>query len=151
MHTVPPPTELLDEWLDPNSTTEGRYGHLLLEQLVPSDEKVRLGLTPYFESAHLDAMLLKLAIATGAAAIPKRNVRRCSLFTVPSLALRGGPPAAARSGLNRIAASATTNRKISDNRRLSVFDVAPSIISSPSSAENRCAPLRSSSTSRNRH
>ena len=61
-------------------------------QLVPSDEKVRLGLTPYFESAHLDAMLLKLAIATGAAAIPKRNVRRCSLFTVPSLALRGGPP-----------------------------------------------------------
>lgn len=55
MHKVAPPKPLLDEWLEPYSSTKGRYGHLLLEQLTPSDDAVRLGLTPYFESAHLDA------------------------------------------------------------------------------------------------
>ncbi|ESY90331.1 aminotransferase [Mesorhizobium sp. C277A] len=55
MHTVKPPQELLDEWLEPFPSVEGQYGHTLLEQLIPSDDHVRAGLTPYFESAHLDA------------------------------------------------------------------------------------------------
>jgi len=55
MHTVPPPKPLLEKWLRPLPSAKGRYGHLLLEQRAPSDNAVRLGLTPYFESAHLDA------------------------------------------------------------------------------------------------
>lgn len=55
MHTVPPPKELLDEWLDPYPSAVGRYGHLLLEQLTPSEDTISAGLSPYFESAHADA------------------------------------------------------------------------------------------------
>lgn len=57
MHTVPPPLPCLEEWLKPYPSTKGRYGHLLLEQKIPTDDVIRLGLTPYFESAHLDARI----------------------------------------------------------------------------------------------
>lgn len=55
MHTCPPPTETLDEWLSSNGTIEGNYGHLLLEQEVKIDQALVDALRPYFESAHLDA------------------------------------------------------------------------------------------------
>jgi hypothetical protein len=31
MHTCEPPIEVIEEWLTPNGTIRGRYGHLLLE------------------------------------------------------------------------------------------------------------------------
>lgn len=55
MHKQPPPWDTLDEWLSSSPTTNGRYGHILLEQKAPSDDTVREGLRPYFESAHADA------------------------------------------------------------------------------------------------
>ena len=55
MHTFPPPSEALDEWLEEYSTTNGNFGHLLLLQTNNDNEAVSRALSPYFESAHLDA------------------------------------------------------------------------------------------------
>lgn len=55
MHTCPPPFDALDDWLEANGTIEGRYGHLLLEQIKPVDQVLIDAMRPYFESAHLDA------------------------------------------------------------------------------------------------
>lgn len=55
MHTVDPPTDTLNEWLENLPSVVGGYGHLLLEQKVPSDEAIETALVPYFESAHADA------------------------------------------------------------------------------------------------
>ncbi len=55
MHTAKPPKELIEEWLEEYLSTEGRYGHILLEQKKHWDGEVRDGLKPYFESAHSDA------------------------------------------------------------------------------------------------
>lgn len=55
MHTCEPPFATMEAWLQSHASTEGNYGHLLLEQKIhPSPELVD-GLRPYFESAHLDA------------------------------------------------------------------------------------------------
>lgn len=55
MHTCPPPTDALDEWLEANGTIQQSYGHLLLEQKADIDQDLVDALRPYFESAHLDA------------------------------------------------------------------------------------------------
>lgn len=55
MHTEAPPKEIIEYWLENYPSKEGRYGHILLEQKCPSEDKVREGLRPYFESAHADA------------------------------------------------------------------------------------------------
>lgn len=53
LHTCPPPD--LDKWLEKYSSFEKNYGHLLLEQKKAKDGDLFAKLTPYFESAHLDA------------------------------------------------------------------------------------------------
>lgn len=55
MHTCPPPSDALDQWLKPNGTVANKYGHLLLEQKCDIDQCLIDSLRPYFESAHLDA------------------------------------------------------------------------------------------------
>ena len=55
MHTCPPPSDVLDEWLEEHSSTNGNFGHLLLLQTNNDNEAVSRALRPYFESAHLDA------------------------------------------------------------------------------------------------
>jgi hypothetical protein len=55
MHTCPPPTDALAEWLEAYGNVEQSYGHLLLEQKTEIDEELVDALRPYFESAHLDA------------------------------------------------------------------------------------------------
>lgn len=55
MHTCPPPSEALDEWLESYDSVRGRYGHLLLEQRSDVDNDLIAALRPYFESAHADA------------------------------------------------------------------------------------------------
>jgi hypothetical protein len=55
MHTCPAPQALLARWLRGLAQLNGNYGHILLEQTVPSDDGVIAELRPYFESAHLDA------------------------------------------------------------------------------------------------
>lgn len=55
MHTSPPPTNALDQWLAANGTVAENYGHLLLEQKGDIDQDLIDELRPYFESAHLDA------------------------------------------------------------------------------------------------
>jgi len=55
MHTCTPPKDALKEWLEDYPSTEGRYGHLLLEQKKENDQSLIDALRPYFESAHLDA------------------------------------------------------------------------------------------------
>lgn len=55
MHTCPPPTDALTEWLEAYGTVEQSYGHLLLEQKTEIDQELIDALRPYFESAHLDA------------------------------------------------------------------------------------------------
>lgn len=55
MHTCPPPTEVLDDYLATNGTVEGNFGHLLIEQEKDIDQDLIDALRPYFESAHLDA------------------------------------------------------------------------------------------------
>jgi hypothetical protein len=55
MHTCPPPTDALAEWLEACGTIEQSYGHLLLEQKTEIDQEIIDALRPYFESAHLDA------------------------------------------------------------------------------------------------
>lgn len=55
MHTYPPPKAALEDWLVNSPSTNGRYGHLLLEQKQPWDQSLIDALRPYFESAHLDA------------------------------------------------------------------------------------------------
>ncbi len=55
MHDCPPPKCELGEWLELYPTTNGSYGHLLLEQDGASDQALLDALRPYFESAHLDA------------------------------------------------------------------------------------------------
>lgn len=55
MHTCPPPTGTLAEYLDANGTIRGNYGHLLLELKKAIDDNLIDGLRSYFESAHLDA------------------------------------------------------------------------------------------------
>ncbi|MGY3133769.1 hypothetical protein ACVWZM_004451 [Bradyrhizobium sp. USDA 4501] len=55
MHTCPPPSEALDDWLESYDSVRGRYGHLLLEQKSDTDNELIARLRPYFESAHLDA------------------------------------------------------------------------------------------------
>ena len=57
MHTCPPPTNALDQWLEPKGTVEQNYGHLLLEQKGEIDPGLIDALRPYFESAHLDARI----------------------------------------------------------------------------------------------
>lgn len=53
LHTCPPPD--LDEWLEEYPSVVKNYGHLLLEQKKSQDDDLFARLTPYFESAHLDA------------------------------------------------------------------------------------------------
>lgn len=55
MHTEAPPLEVLASWLKPTGNTQETYGHVLLEQAEQSNDATREGLTPYFQSAHLDA------------------------------------------------------------------------------------------------
>lgn len=55
MHTCPPPEEALGDWLLPQPSVVGNYGHLLLEQQADCDVAMHEALRPYFESAHLDA------------------------------------------------------------------------------------------------
>lgn len=55
MHTCPPPLDALKDWLDEYPSTNGRYGHLLLEQKGVCDQPLIDALRRYFESAHLDA------------------------------------------------------------------------------------------------
>lgn len=55
MHTCPPPIDALKDWLEAYPSTNGSYGHLLLEQKAKSDLHLIESLRPYFESAHLDA------------------------------------------------------------------------------------------------
>lgn len=55
MHACPPPTDALEDWLDKYPSTNGSYGHLLLEQKGMCDQSLIDALRPYFESAHLDA------------------------------------------------------------------------------------------------
>lgn len=55
MHTCPPPRDALKDWLEEYPSTNGRYGHLLLEQKAECDQSLIDALRPYFESAHLDA------------------------------------------------------------------------------------------------
>lgn len=55
MHTCPPPTAAIEDWLRKNGTVEGSYGHLLLVQKAAAGDALIDALRPYFESAHLDA------------------------------------------------------------------------------------------------
>lgn len=55
MHTCDVPTDALNAWLRQYSTTNGNYGHLLLEQIQTTDSALVAAFRPYFESAHLDA------------------------------------------------------------------------------------------------
>jgi hypothetical protein len=55
MHTCPPPTDAINDWLTAYPTVVGHYGHLLLEQREPLAPTLARALRPYFESAHLDA------------------------------------------------------------------------------------------------
>lgn len=55
MHTCDAPSEALDGWLENYPSTEGNYGHLLLEQSGMSNDALLDAFRPYFESAHLDA------------------------------------------------------------------------------------------------
>ena len=55
MHTCPPPKDALEDWLVEYPSTNGNYGHLLLEQKVECDQPLIDVLRQYFESAHLDA------------------------------------------------------------------------------------------------
>jgi hypothetical protein len=55
MHTCPPPSRAIGEWLKSYGTVRGRYGHLLLEQKSEIDDDLIDTIRPYFESAHLDA------------------------------------------------------------------------------------------------
>ena len=42
-------------WFENYTSKEGRFGDILLEQKNIADDKVRVGLRPYFESVHADA------------------------------------------------------------------------------------------------
>ena len=55
MHTCPPPTDALEEWLDEYPFVKETYGHLLLEQKSDITQQLIDALRSYFESAHLDA------------------------------------------------------------------------------------------------
>jgi hypothetical protein len=55
MHSYPAPGDALDGWLKSDPSTNGRYGHLLLEQKAPIGNELVTAFRPYFESAHLDA------------------------------------------------------------------------------------------------
>lgn len=55
MHTCPPPKRALKDWLKKYPSTNGSYGHLLLEQKGKCGQSLLNALRPYFESAHLDA------------------------------------------------------------------------------------------------
>ncbi|RWO75263.1 MAG: aminotransferase [Mesorhizobium sp.] len=91
MHTAAPPKAILDGWLEPFPSEVDTYGHLLLEQLAPSGDAVRLGLTPYFESAHLDARKYFHAFA-GISLHPDDDVPGCTARypnSLPSKTRRG--------------------------------------------------------------
>lgn len=55
LHNCAPPTGLLNRWLSGAARMNGNYGHLLFEQVAPSNDAVVNELRPYFESAHFDA------------------------------------------------------------------------------------------------
>lgn len=55
MHTCPPPKTELRKRFVKYPTTNGRLGHILLEQKEEDDGELASALRPYFESAHLDA------------------------------------------------------------------------------------------------
>ncbi|WP_430386411.1 aminotransferase [Blastomonas fulva] len=55
LHTCSPPTDALDRWLDHYPSTDGNYGHILLEQACDCDDDLIQELVGYFESAHGDA------------------------------------------------------------------------------------------------
>jgi hypothetical protein len=55
MHTCSPPKEALEERFKEYPTTNGVFGHTLLEQLNVDDGSLAEALKEYFESAHLDA------------------------------------------------------------------------------------------------
>ncbi|OBP74353.1 aminotransferase [Mesorhizobium loti] len=55
MHDCGPPSRAMDRWLEPYSTVEGTYGHLLLEEKEDRNRNLASALVPYFESAHRDA------------------------------------------------------------------------------------------------
>jgi hypothetical protein len=55
MHKCPPPEQALDDWLESHSTTNDKFGHLLLEEKDSDILAILEALKPYFESAHFDA------------------------------------------------------------------------------------------------
>lgn len=55
MHTCPPPSDAINNWLEVEYSEVGNYGHLLLEQNDDVDANLVEELVPYFESAHTDA------------------------------------------------------------------------------------------------
>ena len=55
LHTCPPPRKAIKRWVDSYPSTEGNYGHLLLEQKCACDDKLVADFVAYFESAHGDA------------------------------------------------------------------------------------------------
>lgn len=55
MHTCLPPIDALGDWLEAYPSTNGSYGHILLEQKAKCNVNLIKSLRPYFESAHLDA------------------------------------------------------------------------------------------------
>lgn len=55
MHTCPPPIEALKDRFEEYPSTNGSFGHILLEQLAEDDGSLATVLREYFESAHLDA------------------------------------------------------------------------------------------------
>jgi len=55
MHTCPPPRDVIKDWLEEYPSTNGNYGHLLLEQKNKCCPSLIGALRTYFESAHLDA------------------------------------------------------------------------------------------------
>lgn len=91
MHTCPPPTAALDEWLEAYGTVEQNYGHLLLEQKSEINDDLVDALRPYFESAHLDAReyfhaQVGISLHPDAAGGPPRV---CYPACLPSKAQRG--------------------------------------------------------------
>lgn len=55
LHTCPPPKKALKRWVKSYPSTEGSYGHLLLEQKCDCDDELVDDFVAYFESAHADA------------------------------------------------------------------------------------------------
>lgn len=55
LHNCPSPKKAIKRWVESYPSTEGNYGHLLLEQKCASDDELVDDFVAYFESAHGDA------------------------------------------------------------------------------------------------